>query len=140
MPINLSENKTTATEAMMQKSSIYLLGMSNHIFNFIFKTSQYPVVASLCWMYILKYFFKKRHDFARSIFAFKKFQEMGTKSLFLSFQNSFSASYFPISQETLDQNSSLTPLWNSNSKLQMLRKLIWSITTIFQIVVILQIP
>ena len=48
MPINLSENKTTATEAMMQKSSIYLLGMSNHIFNFIFKISQYPVVASLC--------------------------------------------------------------------------------------------
>ena len=68
-------------------------------------------------MYILKYFFLKRHDFARSIFAFKKFQEMVTKSLFLIFQNSFSASYFPISQEPLDQNSSLTPLWNNNWKL-----------------------
>ena len=43
-----------------------------------------------------------------------KFQEMGTKSLFLSFENSFSASYFPISQEQLDQTSSLTPLWNNN--------------------------
>ena len=46
--VNLSENKTTATESMMQKSFIYLLGMSNHKFNFIFKISQYPVVASLC--------------------------------------------------------------------------------------------
>ena len=43
-----------------------------------------------------------------------KFQEMGTKSLFLSFENSLSASYFPISQEQLDQTSSLTPLWNNN--------------------------
>ena len=51
------------------------------------------------------------------MFTFKKFQEMGTKSLFLSFQNSFSASYLPISQEPLDQNSSLTPLWNNNEKL-----------------------
>ena len=31
---------------------------------------------------------------------------MGTKSLFLSFQNSFSAGYFPMSPESLDQNSS----------------------------------
>ena len=65
-------------------------------------------------MYILKFFFLKKHDFASLSFTVKKFQEMATKSLFLSFQNSFSASYFPISQETLDQNSSLTPLWNSN--------------------------
>ena len=43
-----------------------------------------------------------------------KFQKMVTKSEFLSFQNSFSASYFPISQEQLYQNSSLTPLWNNN--------------------------
>ena len=39
-------------------------------------------------MYILKLFLK-RHGFARLIFAFEKFQEMGTESLFLSFQNSF---------------------------------------------------
>ena len=39
--IYLSENKSTATETMMQGSSIYLLGMSSHVFNFIFKTSQY---------------------------------------------------------------------------------------------------
>ena len=60
------------------------------------------------------------------MFTFKKFQEMGTKSLFLSFQNSFSASYLAISQEPLDQNSSLTPLWNNNGKLEMLRKLKWA--------------
>ena len=54
MPVNLSENETTATEAMMEKSSIYLLGMSNHIFNLIFKISQYPVVASLCWYVYFK--------------------------------------------------------------------------------------
>ena len=58
--------------------------MSKNIFNFIFKTSQYP-------------------DF-----------EMGTESLFLSFQNSLSASYLPISQEPLDENSSLTSLSNSS--------------------------
>ena len=43
----------------------------------------------------------KNHDFARLIFSFKKFQEMGTKWLFASFQNSFSAGYFPISPELL---------------------------------------
>ena len=46
--VNLSENIPTATERMIQKFSIYLLVMSNHIFKFIFKTSQYPFVASLC--------------------------------------------------------------------------------------------
>ena len=93
------------------------MGMSNHIFKFIFKTSQYPSVASLCLHVYFKCFFLKKHDFARLIFSIKKFQEIGTKSLFLSFQNSFSASHFPISQEQLDQNSSLIPLWNNNSKL-----------------------
>ena len=38
--------------------------------------------------------------------TFKKFQEMETKSPFLIFQNSFSAGYFPMSPESLDQNSS----------------------------------
>ena len=50
------------------------------------------------------------HDFARLIFSFKKFQEIETKSLFLSFQNSFLAVYFPISPKSLDQNSSLISL------------------------------
>ena len=44
---NLSEDIPTATETMTQKLYIYLLGMSNHIFKFIFKTSQDPFVASL---------------------------------------------------------------------------------------------
>ena len=81
--------------------------MSNQIFNSIFKNSQYPFVAFHLFidMYILIFFFFF-NDFARLIFSFKKFQEMGTKSPFLSFQNSFSASYFPISDKPLDQNSS----------------------------------
>ena len=41
---------------------------------------------------------------------------MGTKSLILSFQNSFSASYFPLAQESLDQNNSLTPLLEQKLK------------------------
>ena len=78
--------------------------MSNHIFNFIFETSQYPLLHLFVDMSILKSSFqKKKNYFARLIFPLNKFQEMGTKSL--SFQNSFSASYFPISQEPLDQNS-----------------------------------
>ena len=78
-------------------------------------------------MHILKLFFSsKKHDFPRLVFSVKKFQEMGAKSLFLRFQNSFSASYFPVSQEPLNQNSSLTPLCNNNWKLQMLRKLKWA--------------
>ena len=56
----------------------------------------------------------KKHDFARLIFSFKKFQKMERKSLFLSFKNSFSASYFAISQEPLDPNSSWIPLWGNN--------------------------
>ena len=79
--------------------------MPNQIFNSIFKNSQYPFIAFHFFidMYILKVFFF--NDFSRLIFSFKKFQEMGTKSPFLSFQNNFSASYFPISQEPLDQNN-----------------------------------
>ena len=61
-------------------------------------------------MHILKL---KKHDFIRFIFSLKKPQEMGTKSLFLSFHNCFSASYFSMSQRPFDQNSSLTPLWNN---------------------------
>ena len=48
MCCDLCENIPTATERMTQKFSIYLVVMSNHIFKFIFKTSQYPFVASLC--------------------------------------------------------------------------------------------
>ena len=44
-------------------------------------------------MYILKFFFFRKHDFARLILSVKKFQGIGTKSLVLSFQNSFSASF-----------------------------------------------
>ena len=38
----------------------------------------------------------KKRDFGRLVFFFKKCEEMGSKSLFLSFQNSVLASYFPI--------------------------------------------
>ena len=48
MSVNISEDITTATKTMTQKFYIYLLGMSNHIFKFIFKTSQILFVASLC--------------------------------------------------------------------------------------------
>ena len=114
MSVNFSENIPTATEIMKQKFSIYLLRTSNHMFKFIFKISHIHLLLLFVDMYILKVFFKKKHDFARLIFSVNKFQEMRTKSLFLSFQNSFSASHFLISQEPLGQNSSLTPLWNNN--------------------------
>ena len=103
MSVNLSENIPTAADIMTKKLSIYLPGMSNHIFRIIFKTSQYPFVESLSWYVYFKVFFKKKQlDFARLIFSVKKFQEMGTKSLFLCLQNSFSDSYFQISQEQFD--------------------------------------
>ena len=84
MSVNLSEYIPTTTETMTQKFSLYIYWECQTIY--------------------LNFL----------IFSVKKFQEMGTKSLFLSFQNSFSASYFPISQEPFDQNSSLTLLWNNN--------------------------
>ena len=43
---------------------------------------------------------------------------MGTKYPFLSLENCFPASYFPLSQELLYQNSLLTPLWNKDWKLK----------------------
>ena len=49
MSVNLPEKILAAIETMAQKLSIYLLGMWNHIFKFIFKTLQYPFVASLGW-------------------------------------------------------------------------------------------
>ena len=61
--VNLSANIPTATEKVTQKFSIYLLEMSNHIFKLIFKTLQYPFVASLCWYVHFKVSFLKRHDF-----------------------------------------------------------------------------
>ena len=48
---------------------------------------------------------------------------MGTKSLFLSFQNSFSVGYSPISLESLDQNSSLTSLLECKFKALNLEKI-----------------
>ena len=90
--VNLSENKTTATEAMMQKSSIYLLGTSNHIFNFIFKILQHPVVASFCWYVYFKVIFKKAW-FCKVNFCLWEISRNGDRIY------SFSASYFPISQK-----------------------------------------
>ena len=58
-------------------------------------------------MYILK-LFKKRHDFARLILAFEKFQEMGTESI------AFQLVIFQYLKKTLDQNISLIPYWNNN--------------------------
>ena len=55
--VYLSENIPTATEKTTQKLSIYLLGMSNHTFKSIFKTSQYPFAASFCWYVYFKVFF-----------------------------------------------------------------------------------
>ena len=64
--------------------------MSNHIFNFIFKNFTIVVkLLHLLLICILKFLFKKGHDFARLIFVFNKFQEMGTKSIFLSFKITF---------------------------------------------------
>ena len=51
--VNRFENIPTVTETMIQKFSIYLLGMSNHV-KLVFKTSQYPFVASLCWYVYIK--------------------------------------------------------------------------------------
>ena len=83
MSVNLCENIPTPTETMTQKFYIYLLEMSNHIFKFIFKTLQYPFVASLCWYVYFEVFFKKKkHDFARIIFSVKKFQEWGQNVYF----------------------------------------------------------
>ena len=52
-----SENIPTATETMTQKSSIYLLGISNNIFNFIFKIHNTHLLHLFLGMYILKSFF-----------------------------------------------------------------------------------
>ena len=47
--VNLSENICThCNRKMTQKSCIYLPGMSNQIFQFVFKTSQYPFATSIC--------------------------------------------------------------------------------------------
>ena len=56
---------------------------------------------------------KKKHDFVSLIF----FQEVGIRSLFLCFQKCFSVSYFPISLEPFDRNSSWTLLWINDLKL-----------------------
>ena len=75
--VNLSENILTGTETLTQESSIYLLGMSNHTSNFIFKTSQYPweiccsSITDSLGIYILKW--KEKPNFARLIVSFKKF-------------------------------------------------------------------
>ena len=54
--VNLSENVPTGTETMTQKFSIYLLGMSKHIFKFIFKTYNIYLLHLFVDMYILKFF------------------------------------------------------------------------------------
>ena len=59
MSVNLPEKILATIETMAQKLSIYLLGMWNHIFKFIFKTLQYPFVASLGWYAYFNLFLKK---------------------------------------------------------------------------------
>ena len=59
-----------------------------------------PPVLKICALLSLK-----KDHFVRLIFSFKIFEEVRTKSLFLSFQNCFSAGYFAIFQEPLDQTS-----------------------------------
>ena len=114
MSVNFSENIPTVTETMTQKFSIlYFYWECQATYpNSFFKHHNTHLLHLFVDMYILKLFFlkKKKHDFARLMFSVKKFQETGIKSLFLSFQNSFSASYFPVSQEALSQNSLFTPL------------------------------
>ena len=113
---------------MMQNSSIYLVGMSNHIFNLIFKILQYPVVASLCWYVYFKVFLK-RTWFCKVNFWLWEISRNGDRIY------SFSASYFPISQKSLDQNSSLTALWHNNWKFEVPLKVsllfIWLIRALF---------
>ena len=83
---------------MSWKFSIDLLGMSSHIFNFIFKPSQYSwmkllinefffqmssfvALVLLVLLYILK--FKKKHDFARLIFSqLRNFKKWGKNLYF----------------------------------------------------------
>ena len=67
---------------------------------FFFQMSSFVALVLLVLLYILK--FKKKHDFARLIFSqLRNFKKWGN-------------SYFPISKEPLDQNSTLPPLWNNN--------------------------
>ena len=129
------ENVPTAIETMTQKSSIYLLEISRHIFSSIFKTLQYPwkeilinkrffkneficcsSIAGSLDMCVLKFCLKK-HNFAKLNFYFKKLEKMAIKSLFLGIQNSFQLVIVQYLKKPLDQNSSFTPLWNNNWKL-----------------------
>ena len=79
--------------------------MSNHMFNFIFKLSQYPVLSSICWYVYFKVIFKKTW-FCKVNFRLWKISRNGDRISISKFpkQLYFSASYFPISHETLDQN------------------------------------
>ena len=113
MSVN-SENIPTAKQKQLRKNPLYIYWECQTLYSTSYlKLDNTHLLHLFVDMYILKFFFLKKHDFASLSFTVKKFQEMATKSLFLSFQNSFSASYFPISQEQLDQNSSLTPLLNN---------------------------
>ena len=77
--------------------------MSNYIFNFIFKTSQYPwkkflsndrfflkrVYLSLWFLRYVHFKVLRKPDCERFIYLLKKFQELKIKSLFLIFQKNF---------------------------------------------------
>ena len=110
MLVNLFENIPTTTEKNdIKVIYIFISNVKPYIQNSYLKLYNTHLFHLFVDMNILKIYLKK-HDFARLMFSIKKFQEMETKFLFLSFQNSFSASYFPICQEQFDQNSSLIPL------------------------------
>ena len=75
----------------MKKNSLYIYWVCQTLYS-----NSYLFVDIFIFLHLIV-FKKKQRDFARLICSVKNFQEMGTKSIFLRFQNRFSASYFPIS-------------------------------------------
>ena len=85
----------------MKKNSLYIYWVCQTIYsNSYLKLRNTHLLHLFVDIFIFLHlivFKKKQRDFARLICSVKNFQEMGTKSIFLRFQNRFSASYFPIS-------------------------------------------
>ena len=121
LSVNLS--KYPRQEKQWPKYPLYIYSGCQAIFNFYSKLHSTPewnslsmkefqmssfvsLESSVLQIYAF-WTLKEKHDFVRLIFSLKKFQEIMTKSLFLNFQNSFLAEYFPMPQEPIGQESSL---------------------------------
>ena len=117
MSVN-SKNIPTAKQKQLQKNPLYIYWECQTLYSTSYlKLDNTHSLHLFVDMYILKFFLKKKHDFARLTFSFKKFLEIRQNLYFCVSKIAFQLVIFCNISKTTWPKQFLTPLWNNNTKL-----------------------